>query len=127
MFVIRMFVPVLLLCLTAHTSLSAAPVPDQNQIVGKWTMSSKDDDYSFVHHMEFKSNGVLIADEETVINGKKTVYHGQGTWKVNGKRLTVATGDKGQQGSVETVNFKLTGDQLEISDGKETIVFQRVK
>lgn len=127
MFVTRMLVPVMLLCLAAPASLPAAPVPDQSPIVGKWTMSVREEQYSFVHHMEFKSNGVLIADEETVIKGKKNVYHGQGTWKVNGKRLTVATRDKGQGGSVETVDFKLTGEQLTISDGKETIVFQRVR
>jgi len=127
MFVTRMLVPVMLLCLAVPASLPALTVPDQCLMVGKWTMSAKDENYSFVHHMEFKANGELIADEETVIGGKKTVYHGQDTWRVKGKRLSVATSEKSQPAIEETVDFKLSGNRLEISDGKETIVFQRVK
>ena len=127
MCITRMVLPVMLLCLSASGSLPAATVPDKCLMVGKWSMSAKDEHYSFIHHMEFKMNGVLIADEETVIDGKKTEYHGQGTWKVNGKRLTVATREKGKDAIEETVEFKFTGNRLEISDGKETIVFQRVK
>lgn len=127
MFVTRMLVPVMLLCLAVPASLPALTVPDQCLMVGKWTMSAKDEHYSFVHHMEFKANGKLIADEETVIGEKKTVYHGQGTWRVKGKRLSVATSEKGQPAIEETVDFKLSGNHLEIRDGKETIVFQRVK
>lgn len=127
MFVTRFFAPVLLFCLTVPDSLVAASVPDKCLIVGKWTMSAKDEHYRFVHHMEFRANGVLIADEETVIDGNKTEFHGQGTWKVHGKRLTVATHEKGKDTNEETVDFKFTNNRLEISDGKETIIFQRVK
>lgn len=127
MFDTRLFVSVVLLSLVAPGWLEAARVPEACRLIGKWTMSAKDEHYSFAHHMEFKPNGVLIADEETIINGKKTEFHGQGTWKVKGHRLTVATREKGKGVIEETVDFKLAGNRLEISDGKETVVFQRVR
>jgi uncharacterized protein (TIGR03066 family) len=127
MFVTRILVPVMLLCLAVPASLSAVTVPDKCLILGKWTMSANEEHFSFVHHLEFKANGVLIADDETIINGKKTEFHGQGIWKLNGKRLTVATRETGKEVIEETVDYKLAGNQLEISDGKETITLQRVK
>ena len=127
MLVTRMLIPVLLLCLAAPASLPAATVSARCLIVGQWIMSEKDAKYSFIHHVEFTANGELMADDETLVEGKKTVNHCQGTYWFEGKMLVIVSWGMNQPHRVEKVKFKISNNQLELSDQKDMMVFQRVK
>ncbi|MFT3880282.1 MAG: hypothetical protein QM703_11550 [Gemmatales bacterium] len=121
----RWTLAVALLVLALPTSLMALTIPSRCLIVGKWSMWGKDKNYSFVHHLQFKSNGEMIGEDETIIDGKKTVHHVQGTWRIEGKTLTIISREQGRE-TIEAVDFKIYGKQLELSDKNDSVVFQRV-